>query len=308
MLAACSGGPDSLALADTLAFVAPRAGLRAGLITVDHGLQDGSAARAAEVAEWGRTVGLEPSEVAAVRVMGSGGPEAAAREARYAALEWAAERHGAQAVLLGHTRDDQAETVLLALTRGSGPRGIAGMRAVRGRYRRPLLDVARADTHAACDERGLKAWTDPHNSDPRFKRSALRRAMEVLTGTLGEDIVPNLARTAELVAADTDHLDRLAEAELEECRDGDRLRVEALAALSAPVRQRVLRAWIFQLGVNRAAFGHRHLRAVESLVVAWHGQGPTFLPGGVAVSRAGGLLEAGPALGARIRSAGRPRV
>ncbi len=299
VLVACSGGPDSMALADTLAFCAPRAGLRAGLVTVDHGLQEGSAERAADVAAWGRTVGLDPSEAASVQVLGSGGPEAAARAARYAALDWAAERHGARAVLLGHTRDDQAETVLLALTRGAGPRGIAGMRAVRGRYRRPLLDIGRADTHAVCEERGLKPWTDPHNTDPRFRRSALRQAMDVLTETLGDDIVANLARTAALVATDTDHLDAEAAAVYGECRDGAAaesagapLRVEALAALPAPLRRRVLRSWIFQLGVNGADLNHRHLDAIDALIVAWRGQGPTFLPGGVAVRREHGKLTA----------------
>ena len=292
VLVACSGGPDSLALADTLAFCAPRAGLRAGLVTVDHGLQEGSAERADDVARWGLGVGLEPSETATVRVTGPGGPEAAARQARYTALDRAAERHGAAAVLLGHTRDDQAETVLLALARGSGPRGIAGMRAVRGRYRRPLLDIDRDDTRAACRERGLEPWTDPHNSDPRFRRSALRQAMGVLTETLGDGIVANLARTAALVAADTDHLDAEAEAVRDSCADGGALRVETLAALPAPIRQRVLRTWIFQLGVNRAHFDHRHLGAVEALVTAWRGQGPTFLPGGVEVRREHGRLTA----------------
>ncbi|HEU5126540.1 MAG TPA: tRNA lysidine(34) synthetase TilS [Glycomyces sp.] len=300
VLVACSGGPDSLALADTLAFCAPRAGLRAGLVSVDHGLQEGSAERAAGVAAWGRRVGLDPAEAATVRVDGAGGPEAAARQARYAALDRAAERHGAGAVLLGHTRDDQAETVLLALTRGAGPRGIAGMRAVRGRYRRPLLGVGRADTHAACAERGLEPWTDPHNADPRFRRSALRQAMDVLTGTLGDDIVANLARTAGLVAADTDHLDAEAAAVYGECLadalepDGP-LRAERLAKLPAPIRQRVLRAWIFQLGVNGADCNHRHLEAVEALVTGWRGQGPAFLPGGVEVHRDhGGLIVARP--------------
>ncbi len=299
VLVACSGGPDSMALADTLAFCAPRAGLRAGLVSVDHGLQEGSAARAADIAEWGRDIGLDPSEAVAVRVEGSGGPEAAAREARYAALDRAAERHGAQAVLLGHTRDDQAETVLLALMRGAGPRGIAGMRAVRGRYRRPLLDVGRADTHDACEERGLKPWTDPHNADPRFRRSALRQVMDVLTGTLGDDIVANLARTADLVAADTDHLDAEAAAVYGEClAEADPagpLRAGRLAALPAPIRRRVLRAWIFQLGVNGADCNHHHIEAVEALATGWHGQGPASLPGGIEVRRErGGLIVAGP--------------
>lgn len=292
VLAACSGGADSLALADTLAFCAPRMGLRAGLVSVDHGLQDGSAERAADVAGWARGVGLEPAEAVSVDVGEAGGPEAAAREARYAALDAAADRHGAAAIVLGHTRDDQAETVLLALTRGGGPRGIAGMRAVRGRYRRPLLDIARADTHAVCAERGLRAWADPHNADPRYLRSALRPALEVLVGTLGEDLVANLARTAALVGADTDYLDGLGAAALEECRSGDGVGLDAkrLAALPGPVRQRALRKWVLESGVNGAELNHRHLDAVDALVAHWHGQGPTFLPGGLAVTRTAGRI------------------
>jgi tRNA(Ile)-lysidine synthase len=301
VLAACSGGPDSLALADTLAFCAPRMGLRGGLVSVDHGLQEGSAGRAADVAAWARTVGLDPAEAVAVAVGGSGGPEAAARAARYPALDAAAERHGAAAILLGHTRDDQAETVLLALVRGAGPRGIAGMRAVRGRYRRPLLGVARSDTHAACAERGLRPWADPHNADPRFLRSALRPALDALVGVLGEDLVPNLARTASLVAADTDHLDSLGAAALEECRAGDGARggagngldAKRLGALPGPVRQRALRAWALESGVDGADLNHRHLGALDALVADWRGQGPTFLPGGIAVRRSDGRLTAG---------------
>ncbi|WP_425443902.1 tRNA lysidine(34) synthetase TilS [Streptomyces aidingensis] len=132
ILAACSGGADSMALASALAFEAPRLGLRAGGITVDHGLQEGSAERAREVADRMAALGLEPADVATVTVGRTGGPEAAARTARYAALDGAAERHGAVAVLLGHTRDDQAETVLLGLARGSGIRSLAGMPAVSG--------------------------------------------------------------------------------------------------------------------------------------------------------------------------------
>lgn len=348
VLAACSGGPDSLALADTLAFCAPRMGLRAGLVSVDHGLQAGSAERAAGVAAWARAVGLDPAEAVAVAVGGAGGPEGAAREARYAALDAAAERHGAAAVLLGHTRDDQAETVLLALVRGAGPRGVAGMRAVRGRYRRPLLGIARSDTHAACAERGLEPWADPHNADPRFLRSALRPALDALVEVLGEDLVPNLARTAALVAADTDHLDALGAAALEQCRAGDGERGDAVGraergagnaaaagaggdaagnargdtlgragrgageaaaagagggaggldakrvgALPGPVRQRALRAWALESGVNGAELNHRHLDALDAMVADWRGQGPTFLPGGIEVRRSGGRLTAG---------------
>jgi tRNA(Ile)-lysidine synthase len=322
VLVACSGGPDSLALADTVAFCAPRAGLRAGLVTVDHGLQDGSAERAADVAAWARDAGLDPVDAVAVDVGTRGGPEAAARDARYAALDAAAERHGAATILLGHTRDDQAETVLLALARGAGPRGIAAMRPVRGRYRRPLLGIARADTHAACEERGLKPWADPHNTDPRFRRSALRQAMDVLTGTLGDGVVANLARTASLVAADNDHLDVLAAEALtglgtgyddnDDLRTGaDRdafptgadyddaesawaaagLEVAALAALATPIRRRVLRRWALALGAPGGDLDHRHLDALDALVTAWRGQGPTYLPGGIEVARQNGRLS-----------------
>ncbi|WP_335991817.1 tRNA lysidine(34) synthetase TilS [Glycomyces sp. MUSA5-2] len=318
VLVACSGGPDSLALADTVAFCAPRAGLRAGLVSVDHGLQDGSAERAAAVADWARGAGLDPAEAVRVEVGADGGPEGAARAARYAALDAAAERHGAAAVLLGHTRDDQAETVLLALVRGAGPRGIAGMRAVRGRYRRPLLGVARTDTHAACAERGLKPWADPHNEDPRFLRSALRPALDSLVAVLGEGLVANLARTAALVGEDTDYLDAVALAALDECRvadaggdggsgiggpgaDGDprheesnggALDAKRLAALPGPVRTRALRAWVLESGVDGAELNHRHLAAVDALVADWRGQGPAFLPGGIEVTRADGRLRA----------------
>ncbi len=127
VLAACSGGQDSLALAAALAFVAPRAGLRAGAVTVDHGLQEGSAEHAARLMPTLSGLGLDPVLVATVAVAGPGGPEAAARTARYAALEKTAADVGAAAVLLGHTLDDQAETVLLGLARGSGPRSLAGM-------------------------------------------------------------------------------------------------------------------------------------------------------------------------------------
>ena len=294
VLAACSGGPDSLALADTLAFCAPRMGLRAGLVTVDHGLQHDSAERAADVADWAEKTGFEPAEAVGVEVGGDGGPEAAARAARYTALDAAAERHGASAILLGHTRDDQAETVLLALVRGGGPRGVAGMRAVRGIYRRPLLGIARADTHAACAERGLKPWADPHNTDPRYLRSALRPALDVLVATLGEDLVANLARTASLIGADTDYLDGLAVAALEECRVDGGLDAKRLAALAGPVRQRALRAWVLESGVNGAELNHRHLDAVDALVADWRGQGPTFLPGGIEVRRGEGRLTAVP--------------
>ena len=197
VLAACSGGADSLALAAALAFVAPRADLRGGAVTVDHGLQPGSAERAADLAALLSKLGLDPVRSIAVTPARKDGPEAAARTARYAALDAAARERQAAAVLLGHTLDDQAETVLLGLARGSGSRSLAGMPARRGVYRRPLLGLRRATTAAACAELGLLAWQDPHNHDFRFTRARVRhQALPALEDALGPGVAEALARTA----------------------------------------------------------------------------------------------------------------
>jgi tRNA(Ile)-lysidine synthase len=296
VLVACSGGADSLALAAATAFVAPRLGLRAGLVTVDHGLQEGSAARAAAVADWARSAGLDPVEIATVEVTGRpGGPEAAARDARYQALSAVAARTGAAAVLLGHTRDDQAETVLLALARGAGPRGLSGMPYRKGVLVRPLLDVTRAETRKACAALGLVAWEDPHNTDPAYTRSRVRAdALPALITALGPAVVANLARTASLLAADAGYLDEVAAEALGACRSGTGLSVAALAGLPAAIRSRVLHAWARELGAPGAALSHRHVLALDALVTGWHGQGPASLPGGIVVGRrAGDLVPAG---------------
>lgn len=298
MLVACSGGADSLALAAATAFVAPRQDVPAGLVTVDHGLQPGSAERASAVAAWAGGVGLEPVEVATVAVSGRpGGPEAAARDARYEALVAAAERHGAVAVLLGHTRDDQAETVLLALARGSGPRGLAGMPARRDvggvALLRPLLDVSREETRKACAALGLSPWDDPHNTDPGYARARVRAtALPALVDALGQGVVDNLARTARLLAEDAAALDELARAALAAARQPDgSLSVPELARLAPAVRTRVLHAWARERGAPPAALSHRHVAALDALVTEWRGQGAAHLPGGIAVVRQGERLR-----------------
>jgi tRNA(Ile)-lysidine synthase len=288
VLVACSGGADSLALAAAVAFVAPRMGVPAGLATVDHQLQEGSAARAAAVADWARSAGLDPVIVSTVTVGAAGGPEAAARDARYAALSAAA---GEADVLLGHTRDDQAETVLLALARGAGPRGMAGMPYRRGIFVRPLLDVARADTRKACAALGLVAWEDPHNTSAAYARARVRSsALPALVSALGPAVVANLARTAALLASDVAELDRQAGAALARVRSAAGLSVSGLSVLPPAIRGRVLHAWALELGCPGAALSFRHVAALEAMVTAWRGQGHVALPGAIHVARQAGDL------------------
>jgi tRNA(Ile)-lysidine synthase len=283
----CSGGAVSRALAAATAFAAPRAGVRAGLVTVDHGLQPGSAGRARGVADLGYELGLDPVLVVPVEVGTDGGPEAAARTARYAALAAAAEAWAAD-VLLGHTLDDQAESVLLGLGRGSGPRSIAGMRPVEGRWVRPLLGLRRATTEAACAALGLPPWTDPHNADPAFRRVRVRsEALPLLEDVLGGGVAEALARTAELARDDADALDAWAADVLGPA--GPVLEVEPLAGLPRAVRTRVLRAWAGAGGAGPLTA--ERTAALDALITGWRGQGPIQLSGAVSVRRASGRLE-----------------
>jgi tRNA(Ile)-lysidine synthase len=287
VLVACSGGPDSLALAAALAFVAPRAGFRAGGVTVDHGLQPGSAERAAVVAATLAGLGLDPVAALPVTVGEAGGPEAAARAARYAALEQAAAAYGAARVLLGHTLDDQAETVLLGLARGSGARSLAGMPARRGVFARPFLGVRRSVTVAACAALALQPWTDPHNADRRFARVRVRLdALPALEAAVGPGVAEALARTAGQLRDDAEVLERLTTTE--RLSDDSILAAESLRSLPAAVRTRVLRSAALDAGCPAGALTAAHVARVEELVTDWHGQRGVDLPGGIrAVRRSG---------------------
>jgi tRNA(Ile)-lysidine synthase len=288
VLVGCSGGADSVALAAALAFEARAAGVRVGGVTVDHGLQPGSAERATRTADLLRELGLDPVLAVGVRVAERGGPEAAARSARYAALSAAAEEHGAR-IALGHTLDDQAETVLLGLGRGSGPRSVAGMVEHRPPWWRPLLEVRRATTRQACADAGLPVWDDPWNADPAYTRVRLRsEVLPLLEDVLGGGVAPALARTAALLREDLDALDDLAAAQLDALAPDDGLPVGPVAALPAALRRRVLRGWLRAAGIGEL---HAvHLRGVDALLVRWRGQGRVDLPGGAGVVRASGRL------------------
>ena len=293
VLVALSGGPDSLALAAAVAFEAPRAGLRAGAVVVDHGLQNGSADVAARAAQQARDLGLAPVLIERVVVAATGGPEAAARAARYAALERAASEFGAAAVFLAHTLDDQAEPVLLGLARGSGAASLQGMAAVRGRYRRPLLGIRRATTVQACADAGLEPWTDPQNADPAFARVRVRvSVLPLLERELGPGVAEALARTAEQLREDSDALDTFADELVEDLADhveaGISLDVPALTTNPPALRQRLIRLAVsseFGVALSRA-----QTLEVARLVTDWHGQDSVDLPG-VRVVRRGGRLH-----------------
>lgn len=292
VLVACSGGPDSMALAATVADTAATAGVRAGLVSVDHGLQPGSRQRSEDVAAWAQQRGLRPVETVTVAVTGRGGPEAAARAARYAALDNAAQRHDAAAVLLGHTLHDQAETVLLGLARGSGATSLSGMAHRRGRYHRPLLELPRSAILQAAHAMQLPIWHDPHNTDDRYRRSRLRALLVELEAAIGPGVIAGLSRSARLLRSDAEYLDELAAACLADVVDAKAtLDAQALARQPLAIRGRALRSWALQRGASSGALTAQHIARLDALLTDWRGQGAVYLPGPVIVARQAGRLR-----------------
>ena len=301
VLVACSGGPDSLALSAATAWVCARAQLTAGAVIVDHGLQQDSAAVTERAAAQCRALGLDPVVVRRVEVTADGGPEMAARIARYAALDDAAHEIGAVAILLGHTMDDQAETVLLGLARGSGARSLSGMAARDGLLRRPLLALSRASVHEATAEIAPEVgepWIDPHNADPRYARVRARAMLEALTEALGPGIVPNLARTAALLRDDAEVIDGLVDMQVRMLvtadADGLHAQIQDLEEMQRALRTRLIRRMCISAGSPGDDLTMEHVLAVDRLVTDWHGQGATHLPGGVRAERGYGRLTVRP--------------
>ena len=291
---ACSGGPDSLALAAATMHCAAVLDLPVHGLVVDHQLQPGSAQVAHTTGAQLRQLGCAAVQVLPVTVHGAagcGGLEAAARRARYRALRDAAP--AGALVLLGHTLDDQAETVLLGLGRGSGPRSVAGMRELDPPWGRPLLGVRRAVTAAVCAALELTPWTDPHNADPAFRRVRLRtEVLPLLEDVLAGGVAQALARTAKQLREDLDVLDGQAGDLLAAARrggDGADLDVATLAPHPAALRRRVLRRWLLDAGV--AELTDAHLRAADDLIGRWSGQGAVRLPGALDLSRTHGTLH-----------------
>ena len=294
VLVACSGGPDSLALAAVAAYFARRGHVdghrvSVGAVVVDHQLQQGSADVAAKTAAMLEDLGLSPVVVRTVHVATTGvGPEAAAREARHAALESAADDVGAGVILLGHTLDDQAEQVLLGLARGSGTRSLAGMRPVRDRLLRPFLGLRRAETLEICEVERLDPWHDPSNTDPSFARSRTRvEVLPLLEEKLGPGVAESLARTASILQLDADYLEDVANTtyELLAQRSGADLALpeEELRGLAPAIRYRVIAKAAAAVGGQQPSY--QRLLAAEALLRRKGSAGPVELPGGVSVYR-----------------------
>jgi tRNA(Ile)-lysidine synthase len=290
-IVAVSGGADSLALAYALIKEAPNLAITLIAVTVDHQLQTGSADQAKKVQEQLKAMGYQEVIIEKVLVLEKSGIEADARTARYSALDAIAHAYGASQVFLGHTRDDQAETVLLGLARGSGTRSLSGMATVNGKYARPFLQLTRLQTVAACAEAEITPWNDPHNVNEQFSRVRVRnKVMPVMEEEIGSGIAAALARSAAILRDDADALDEMAQAVISRVDLSD-LDCAALAELPRAIRSRVLRAAIYAAGAPSGSVSADHLSGVEALVTSWRGQGEASLPGGVKVARISGRLS-----------------
>jgi len=281
VLVAVSGGADSMALAAAAAFEGARAGVRVGAVIVEHGLQEVTKIVAENTAKRLSELGLAPVEVRAVVVGSDGGPEAAARTARYEALELAREETGARFVMLGHTLDDQAETVLLGLARSSGAKAISGMSPVGQHYIRPMLELRRETTVAFCADSGIEVWNDPHNQDPRYLRVRVRNeVLPMLEDVLGPGFAEALARTASQLRQDSAALDALATARFVAHAQiqptAVELPVEKIQGLAEGILVRVLKLAVERVGGQPTA---TTLATVSELVTDWHGQKTLTLPG-----------------------------
>ena len=282
ILVAVSGGADSLALAEAAKLEGEKLTLKIIGVTIDHQLQNNSAAQAEKVVN---QLSI-PCLIEKVSVQITDGLEASARRARYEALDKCAKENNAVAVLLGHTKDDQAETVLLGLARGSGARSLSGMAVENGIYLRPFLNVTREQTIAACKELNLQPWNDPHNDDPSFLRVRVRKdVLPIMERELGPGVRDALVRSAQLLRDDADALDALA---AEFWAADKSLEIEALSKLAKAVRTRVLRLALFESGISQLSA--EQIGQVEALISNWKGQGEVSLPAGVKVSRISGRL------------------
>jgi len=289
ILLAVSGGADSLLLAAATNLEAIKVGIQLSAIVVDHQLQSGSDEVAALTQKRLGELGITTVKISQVEVIGAGGMEAAARRARYDALDAEADRIGAAAIFLGHTEDDLAETVLLGLARGSGTRSLSGMAFHVGRYVRPFLELTRAQVLAACKESGIEYWSDPHNQDLSFARVRVRNEiLPKMEQEIGPGISKALARTSRILREDADALDLIAGEIFANLADPTQIPIESISELPVAVRKRVIKRAIEAMGVPTLTA--EQILEVEALVGEWKGQGAVALAGGITARRDSGRL------------------
>ena len=291
ILIGVSGGADSLALAIGTLAECNSADLDLVAIVIDHQLQEGSAKVAEHTSQQLLDLGFTNVEVMKVNVEVIDGMESSARRARYSAFDEAIAKYQPDYFFLAHTKNDQAESVLLGLARGSGTRSLSGIAEVNGIFIRPLLGVDRAMTEEVCVENGITPWIDPHNSDSSYARVRVRREiLPLMEREIGPGIVDALARSAGILREDADALDELA-TEYLAGQDPQDLAVEPLRKIPKALRIRVLRRAIYLAGAPMGSLSADHLLPIEALITNWHGQGEISLPGGVKVLRISGRLS-----------------
>ena len=291
VVVATSGGADSTALAAALLLESQPRSIIPIAVIIDHGLQAGSADVAQTAKNELSKIGYSAIEIRRVHVDVKDGIEASARRARYEALDEIARSQNAVAIFLGHTKDDQAETVLLGLARGSGTRSLSGMAKRIDKYRRPLLSITRSQTEAACQEIGVQFWSDPHNQSMEFTRVRVREVvLPIMEKEIGPGIADALTRSARLLRDDADALDQWSEEAFEELEPSS-MDIAALESLPRAIRTRVMRKAIYLAGAPAGSLTAEHIEAVEALVTDWKGQGAVSLPGGVTAARISGRLS-----------------
>jgi len=295
LLIAVSGGADSLALAAACEFEAKKLGVKIAAAVIDHSLQKGSDKVAAQTAKTLAALGFEEVVVKKITVGKAGGPEAAARTARYAALETLRQKTKSNFVVLGHTASDQAETVLLGLVRGSGSKSLSGMSEKTGFLLRPLLGVERATTEAFCKDSGIKYWSDPQNKDEKFLRVMIRKhVLPFLEKQLGGSVATSLVRTSDQLREDNTYLELQADKSFKKYAkvsgSGISFDAKAIEKLPAAILNRVIKKALDGFGSESS---RTHVLAVSELVLSWHGQKPLALPG-VRVVRKGNTISFEP--------------
>ena len=295
LLIAVSGGADSLALAAACEFEAKKLGLKIAAAVIDHSLQKGSDKVAAQTAKTLAALGFEEVVVKKIAVGKAGGPEAAARTARYTALETLRQKTKSHFIVLGHTSSDQAETVLLGLVRGSGSKSLSGMSEKTGFLLRPLLGIERATTEAFCKDSGIKYWSDPQNKDEKFLRVMIRKhVLPFLEKQLGGSVAASLVRTSDQLREDNTYLESQADKSFKKYAkvsgSGIGFDAKALEKLPAAILNRVIKKALDSFGSESS---RTHVLAVSDLVLSWHGQKPLALPG-VRVVRKGNTISFEP--------------